>query len=579
LVAEKILSGDEPLPMEWAVSGTTGYDFLNEVSRLLVAPAGLAALRENYERLTDEDATAAEVAYESKSEVLEHSLASEVSVLANRLTRIAQQHRASRDFTRPALERALREVIACLPVYRTYVRPRGWEISEADFRHVSTAVRWAKRRNPGAAHAVFDFIGQVLRLEHPPTLSPEQADARRQFALKVQQVTGPAMAKGLEDTAFYRYYPLASLNEVGGELDARPLAVDEFHLVMTRRAELWPHSMSASGTHDTKRGEDFRARLHVLSEIPDAWVAAVERWDSLVKPMLPEVEGEAAPDRNELYLLWQTLVGTWPGDLGGDDRAAYCERIAQYMQKALREAKRHTSWMSPSADYESTVATVVRQLLVDDDGAAFRADLAEFVGNIVAAGYVNGLAQLVLKTMLPGVPDFYQGSEFWDFNLVDPDNRRPVDFDQRRASLAELQRRFDESPADLVAELGDDLPDHRAKQFAAWRLLATRAAHPNVVAQGSYLPLAVTGESAAHVVAFAREFQGDWIAAIVPRQIQCLLNAAGHVPWSDARVELPPNVAQWRNEFSGESVANGGLALMLKQFPVALLTGQSRGTE
>ncbi|HYO23358.1 MAG TPA: malto-oligosyltrehalose synthase, partial [Lacipirellulaceae bacterium] len=360
IVAEKILSGEETLPTDWAISGTTGYDFIAIVNRVMVSAPGLALIRENYERLTDNDLSAAQTAYESKREVLRNSLASELNMLADQLTEITQQHRSSRDFTRPSLQRGLREVIACLPVYRTYVRPRGWEVGEADVRHINHAVRWAKRRNPGVSHAVFDFIGAVLRLENPPTLTPEQAGQRRHFALKFQQVTGPAMAKGLEDTSFYRYYPLASLNEVGGELEARPIELEEFHRLMAHRAAEWPHSMSASGTHDTKRGEDFRARLNVLTEVAADWVGAVERWHVLVRPLLGEVEGDLAPDRNDLYLLYQTILGIWPGEpLAESARDALAERLVAYMQKALREAKRHTSWVSPNAAYEDAVTSLI----------------------------------------------------------------------------------------------------------------------------------------------------------------------------------------------------------------------------
>jgi (1->4)-alpha-D-glucan 1-alpha-D-glucosylmutase len=438
-------------------------------------------------------------------------------------------------------------------------------------------VRWAKRRNPAAAHAVFDFIGQVLRLEHPATLSREEAESRRHFALKMQQVTGPAMAKGLEDTAFYRYYPLASLNEVGGDLDARALDHEEFHLLMGRRNAEWPHTMSASGTHDAKRGEDFRARLHVLSEVADEWIAAVKQWNKMTRPLWAEADGDAAPDRNELYLLYQTLVGTWPAEpLNDSERAAYVERIQHYMQKALREAKLHTSWVSPSAIYESTVAEFVRRLLTDADAAAVRDDLAAFAARIAHAGYVNGLTQVVLKALLPGVPDFYQGTEYWDFNLVDPDNRRPVDYASRRQSLDEMQRRFAESPRQLAAELSARLTDDRTKQFVTWRALAARSQWPAVVTRGDYTALQVDGQQASHAYAFARSHGGEWIAAIVPRQIQCFVDGGATWDWGDATVELPPTSRAWRNELNGAEVdAAGRLQDLLEPWPVAILTSQS----
>jgi (1->4)-alpha-D-glucan 1-alpha-D-glucosylmutase len=583
IVAEKILEGDEQLPSDWAVSGTTGYDFMNMVNRLFVNGEGLAAIRENYARVTGEDDTPAQIGYDSKREVLRNALASELNVLAGQLDRIARQHRGSRDFTRSALTRALREFIACLPVYRTYVRPQGWEIGDDDFRNINAAIRWAKLRNAGASHAELDFLASVLRLENPATLTREQADERRRFALKVQQVAGPAMAKGLEDTAFYRYYPLASLNEVGAELGAGALDASEFHRLMTRRAGEWPHTMSATATHDTKRGEDLRARLHVLSEVADAWLAAVERWLHLTRSMLVEVEGQPAPCRNDLYLLFQTLVGIWPAKApSAGERDALQTRITAYMQKALREAKRHSSWVNPGVAYEEAVAQFVRAILTDARAAAVRNDIANFAARISTAGYVNGLAQVLLKAFLPGVPDFYQGCEYWDFHLVDPDNRQPVDFAARERSLSELQRRFAAEPASLASELASDLSADAAKQFLTWRALQVRLAHADVCARGEYLPLPITGARADHAFAFARHFEGQWIAAIVPLQIECLgRSSSGHpsqVDWQDTVVELPEGVVAWQDELTGATTPitrAARLSTLLSQFPVALLTSSS----
>jgi (1->4)-alpha-D-glucan 1-alpha-D-glucosylmutase len=577
VVVEKILSGEEPLPRAWAVDGTTGYDFLNLVNRLFVHASGLATLRLRYAEMTDVEASAPEIAYASKREILVTSLSSELNVLAGQLDRVARQHRASRDFTRRALERALRELIACLPVYRTYVQPRGWELDEADFRYINVAARLAKRRNPGLPHAVIDFLASVLRLENPPTLSAEDADVRRRFVLRVQQITGPAMAKGLEDTAFYRYFPLASMNEVGGELDARGLEIDEFHQLMVRRANEWPRAMSATSTHDTKRGEDFRARMHVLSEIAEEWVETVERWHVLARPVRTELDGEAAPDRNDLYLLFQTLVGTWPLGADADRMRGYAQRITAYMSKALRESKRHTSWMNPFAAYEDAVSAVVQGLLLDDRGAAFRADLELLVRRISQAGYINGLSQLVVKALAPGAPDFYQGSEFWDFNLVDPDNRRPVDFERRSTTLAALRQQFARSPLELAQQLGQGLSRDEAKQFVAWRTLAVRTTRRDAVTGGDYTPLVVTGAHAAHLIAYARRFEDQWIAAVVPRQIQCLPRAAGGaIDWQDTAVELPAEVRQWRNEFSGETVTDPvAVDKLFAALPVAALVSIS----
>ncbi len=297
VVAEKILSGDEPLPDDWTICGTTGYDVLNIINRVQVDPDGLIELRNFYGGVTGNSQKPAQIVYESRREVLLGSMASELQMLAVALYRIAQDHRASRDFTQPVLRRALREVLASMTVYRTYARNDSWDISEADYRTVVTAVRLAKRRSRTLPVSVLDFIASVLLLEHPPTLTDEQATERRQFALKFQQVSGPVAAKGVEDTAFYRYYPLASLNEVGGELDAKPLAVDEFHRLMRHRMDSWQHSMSASSTHDSKRGEDFRARLHVLSEMPDEWAETFTRWQKMNRPLIREIDGETRARR------------------------------------------------------------------------------------------------------------------------------------------------------------------------------------------------------------------------------------------------------------------------------------------
>jgi (1->4)-alpha-D-glucan 1-alpha-D-glucosylmutase len=591
VVAEKILSGEEPLHTDWSISGTTGYDFLNLLGRLQVSEEGLADLRKFYVDLCDWEEKPADIVYRSKRDVLLQSMSSELQMLTAQLYRIAQQHRAARDFTRPSLQRALREVIACMTVYRSYVRQDSWDVSESDYRIVSTAVRMAKRRNRTMAMSVFDFIASVLLLEHPPTLTDEQAAEWRQFALKLQQVSGPVAAKGVEDTAFYRYYPLASLNEVGGELDARPLSIDEFHRLMRQRMAEWPHSLSATATHDSKRGEDVRARLHVLSEVPGDWSAAYQRWRKMNRRFEREVDGDPVPDRNEQYLLYQTFVGTWPtGTFPPAERGQYANRIVQYMEKALREAKIHTSWMNPAEMYESAVFDFVRDLL-GDDAAEFQGDLGEFVGRIADSGYINSLAQVLLKITLPGVPDFYQGSELWDFNLVDPDNRRPVDFDDRRHRLNRLLDGANRNVEKTAGELSARWPDPDVKLWVITRALTLRNHRPDVFSHGEYIPLATIGEAAEHVVSFARRWEGDWIIAVVPRHHQRLAqgqsNFTGSAPcpnWRGTQLVLPEGGRDaWRCEISGRSFRprSSGDQMMLdigqvlSVFPVALLTLQA----
>lgn len=563
VVAEKILSGDEQLPQDWAVCGTTGYEYINFVNRLLVAPEGVKEIRDAYEELSGVEETAAEVLYESKKEAASVAMLSEMQMLASRLYRISQRQRASRDFTLPTLLRSLQEVVACLAVYRTYVPPRGWEAGEEDHRRIGLAVRLAKRRNPSMSRSLFDFIASVLLLQFPASLQHEDREAWRHFALKLQQVSGPIAAKGVEDTAFYRYYPLVSLNEVGGELDAGALAPAEFHRLMHHRATIWPHGMSASSTHDTKRSEDVRARLNVLSETPRRWKEAVLLWRQMNRRFLESWDDQPIPDANEEYLLYQTLVGTWPiTPMNDAEREAYAERIVQYMEKALREAKLHTSWMNPSEDYEALVFGFVRKVL-GPEAAAFQTDLTQFVAEIADAGFVNSLTQTLLKLTLPGVPDIYQGTELWDFSLVDPDNRRPVDYESRIVATKALAKGAKRDLAALAVEVAAAWPDARIKLLTLTRALAARTEREALLADGEYIPLEVTGVHADHLFAFARRLDDEWIVVATPRCFHRLakehpadgVGGGFRVHWGDTAVVLPPEAdGPWRCELSGREV-------------------------
>ncbi|HVT27459.1 MAG TPA: malto-oligosyltrehalose synthase [Lacipirellulaceae bacterium] len=589
IVAEKILSGDEPLPEDWAICGTTGYDLLNIISRVQVDGEGLVRLRDFYDRATENTQKPAQIVYESRREVLLGSMASELQMLTSALYRIAQKHRASRDFTQPALRRALREVLSSMTVYRTYARGDSWDVSEADYRTVTTAVRMAKRRNRTLPASVFDFIASVLLLEHPPTIDEEQAVERRQFALKLQQVSGPVAAKGVEDTAFYRYYPLASLNEVGGELDAKPIPVDEFHRLMRHRLESWPHSLCATSTHDSKRGEDMRARLNVISEMPAEWAQAFTRWQEMNGKLIREVDGESVPDKNEEYFIYQTLVGTWPiAALPDSERAAYRDRIMRYIEKAFREAKSHTSWMNPSEAYEAAVQDFVRDLF-EVASQEFAADIGKFVRRISDSGYVNSLAQLILKTTVPGVPDFYRGTELWDFNLVDPDNRRAVDYDVRRQRLADLRGAAREGLAEAARTVSGRWPDADVKLWITTNCLQLRRDYSDLFSFGEYIPLAVEGELAEHVICFARRLERECIVAVVPRNFYTLVQRCGgrtnkpgppQAEWNDTTITMPEGFpTRWRCELSGHCAdaedAGDSHALnvgeLLGVFPVALL--------
>jgi (1->4)-alpha-D-glucan 1-alpha-D-glucosylmutase len=591
VVAEKILSGEEQLATDWSIQGTTGYEFLNMVSRLLVDAEGVRQIRDYYEELAGVEESAAEIFYESKKEAASVAMLSEMRMLAARLYRIAQQQRFSQDYTQPALLKALQEVIASLQVYRTYVPPRGWEASEEDHRRIGLAVRWAKRRNPSMSRSLFDFIASVLLLQFPTTLDQEQREAWRHFALKLQQVSGPIAAKGVEDTAFYRYYPLASLNEVGGELDAGGLEPNDFHRLMMHRAANWPHSLSASSTHDTKRSEDLRARLHVLSELPDEWKDQVLLWRQMNKRWLHEQYGEAAPDANEEYLLYQSLVGTWPlHPMDDGELEAYTQRLVAYMEKALREAKLHTSWMNPSEDYEAAVFDFVHKIL-GPEAIAFQADLSQFVAHIADAGFVNALSQVVLKLALPGVPDFYQGTELWDFSLVDPDNRRPVDYAARKAEMNAIDSGGEQDDEQLARDIVANWPDPKIKMLVTIRGLALRHRWHEVFAAGEYLPLTAEGEAGDHIFAFARMLDDRVVVAVIPRHFHRLTHRdpatvtattnSPHADWGDTTLVLPGNApTTWRCEFSGRTLQaaenNDTLSLraadLFEILPVALLT-------
>jgi len=575
VVAEKILAHDEKLDPAWPVCGTTGYEFLNRLNGLFVAEGGAEAIRGVYARFTGFQGPFSVVLYDGKRTILDFSMSSELHVLARMLTRIAGRRRESRDFTYGTIRRALREVIASFPVYRTYVRPGDDEVRDDDLRRVGYAIRLSRRRNPELPRAVFDFIRSVLLLEDPADVTEEQRAERRRFVLKLQQVTGPVMAKGLEDTAFYRYYPLASLNEVGGEPDANGVTPEELHRDFVHRAADEPFALSATTTHDTKRGEDIRARLNVLAEIPAEWEHAVGRWRYLNGALKADLDGAAAPDANEAYFIYQTLVGTWPG--GTSPAADYVDRIVAYCEKAFREAKLHTSWLDPDADYEKAVADFVRGVLDPAKSGDFLADLDGFVRRIADAGYLNGLAQALVKATAPGVPDFYQGCELWDFRLVDPDNRRPVNFGKRKELLAALADAAS-GPSALAGDLVDAWPDERIKLYLTWRTLRLRKERADLFLRGEYLPVEVTGARARHVFAFLRRREERSLLVAVPRlTVDATRKSPGRIAadwWGDTVLRLPDgSVPEWRSVLTGRATKAGeGLKAsdLFADFPVGL---------
>ncbi|HYL80494.1 MAG TPA: malto-oligosyltrehalose synthase, partial [Candidatus Acidoferrum sp.] len=589
LVVEKILGRGERLPTQWAIHGSTGYEFLNLVGGLFVDAENEKAMTAAYHSFTGQRIPFADSVYHSKRLVMRVAMSSELNVLGHALSRLAERNRSSRDFTLNRLPEALREVIACFPVYRTYVDGRNHEVALQDRACVEVAVAFAKRRNPTTNVSIFDFVRDVLLLRYPDTADESYREAQRAFVQRFQQMTAPVKAKGVEDTAFYRYNRLVSLNEVGGEPDRFGVSLEEFHDQCLTRQEKWPTGLSATSTHDTKRSEDVRARIAVLSEIPREWRAAVSRWHRWNGRHASEVDGRPAPDKNDEYLLYQTLVGTWPlAALDAEGAAAFTARIQAYMLKAAKEAKLHTSWINPNDAYDEALGLFVTRILDQAAANRFGADFAAFHTPVALLGMLNSLAQSLIKLTAPGIPDFYQGTEVWDFSLVDPDNRRPVDFAARADLLGQLRARISAGPLDLLArELVERWGDGRIKLYTIHRALFCRRAAPRLFLEGDYVPLSARGPRAAHVCAFARRQQGQTILSLVPRLTARLTDKGARLPlgreiWADTWVDLPSAASSdpFHNVFTGAVVepvsqGDGGLALavgdLLAEFPVALL--------
>jgi (1->4)-alpha-D-glucan 1-alpha-D-glucosylmutase len=576
IVVEKILASHEAL-RDWPIAGTTGYDFINQVGGLFVDPAGEAPLTRIYHRFTGRTDDFDAVLYISKRRITEVNFASETNVLAREFHALSMSQWRSRDFTLHGMRAALEEVLALFPVYRTYVSAGG--ATPEDRRYIDWAIGQAKRRWPGADTSILDFLHSVLTGDLARRDSGYSRREVLRLAMKFQQLTGPVMAKGAEDTAFYRYARFIALNEVGGDPRRFGMSLSAFHHVSELRAARWPHAMLAGTTHDTKRGEDARARLALLSEIPREWDRRVTLWARLNRLRRGEVGGEAAPDRNDEYFFYQTLVGAWPLDLAPDatDQVArFAERVQATMTKVVREAKVRSSWSNPNADYEAALGRFVAGALDASRPNPFLAEVCGFVGALARAGAINALAQTLIKLTAPGVPDIYQGSDLWDFSMVDPDNRRPPAWDLRRQLLAELGARYANRPLDDAdfAALAQAWRDGREKLFVIWRTLRFRAAEPALFAQGSYQPLVIGGRYADHLCAFLRQHDGRVSATVAPRLVGRFLKEEATIDWGDTAIALPEGT-RWRDVLAGRSleVIAGQVAAgdLLRSFPVALI--------
>ncbi len=575
LIAEKILMRDEKLPRAWPVHGTTGYDFVNDVAGVLIDRAAEDAISKIFKRFIGHSMHYGHLVYAKKRLVMAISLANEVNVLGSMVDRLSEQNRWFRDFTLEALVRAVQETIACFPVYRTYVIP-GQTVSDADCSVIERAVTAAKRRNPTIEESIFNFLRDLLLLRLPENVNPEERAAHEHFVLKFQQVTGPIMAKGVEDTAFYIYNRLVALNEVGGEPQQFGLDIAAFHQRNAERQRDWPATLLATATHDTKRSEDVRTRILALSEIPERWAKSLRAWRTANRKFKKQINDTEAPDANEEYLLYQTLLGTWPIDASGNAAAApseqYVARTQQYMAKALKEAKLNTSWIQPNAEWDDAMTEFVWSILARDARNKFLPIFAPVVEEVARLGAVNSLSQTVLKLTSPGVPDIYQGTEIWDDSLVDPDNRRPVDYVRCGEMLAQVRNA---SAEDLMR----CWPDGRIKLRVVQQLLHLRRRRPGLFHEGSYEPLSFTGSFADCAIGFLRRRGDEIVLVIVPR----LSSRVGFPPigdkWQDTAAMLPelPDIGRFRDVFSDRQIPSLSLKLAdtMSQLPFVVLINQS----
>ncbi|HZY64104.1 MAG TPA: malto-oligosyltrehalose synthase [Edaphobacter sp.] len=556
IVGEKILEPGEFLRESWPIEGTTGYDFLNAALNVLVSPQGMDELGRIYQLFLGREFVGqlidfSRIAHDKKVSVTQEGLGSDVNRLTDMFVEICEANRNERDYTRAEIRRAIREVAACFSIYRTYVVPVREEITEEDIEYISKATEWAKQERQDIGAGLFDFLRDVLTMKI-------KGKQESEFLLRFQQFTGPVMAKGVEDTALYCYNRLSGMNEVGSDPGRDGISVAEFHEYCEKMQATHPYTMVALSTHDTKRSEDVRARLAVLTEIPARFSAAIHRWYRMNSQFrTPRAGGRSMPDRNTEYLYYQTLIGAWPLSL---------ERAQGYMLKAVREAKQETSWTGTNQEFEEALQKFIAGTLSHQP---FLRDLEQFVDRVKGAGYINSLAQALMKFTAPGVPDTYQGMEIWDLSLVDPDNRRPVDYDLRRKLLAELKSMdAGDRAAKIMARADEGLP----KMWVTHQALQLRRERPELFgAQAAYAPLGVEGPKAENVVAYLR---GDSLAVIVPRLTLRLAGA-----WRDTAVTLP--VGRWVNRLTGVEVEGGRVILrnLFSDFPVALLVRKGGAEE
>jgi len=583
VVVEKILTDGESLPRDWPVYGTTGYDFLNLVNGIFVDEQNVAELDRVYSKFAELNSEYEDLVYEKKKQVMESLLAVEMNSLGRHLSLLAEQDRYARELPRGDLARALVETIACLAVYRTYIR--SFAVSSDDRRYIEAAITNAQARNPGLKPACFEFLRQVLLLRQGPQLFPEQRETRLAFVMRWQQFTGPIMAKGFEDSLLYVYNRLVSLNEVGGTPDSAGVPISAFHEFGLQRARRWPYTLNATSTHDSKRAEDVRARIDVLSEIPSEWEKHLVRWRRLNEKRKRIANGTHVPTPNEEILLYQTMIGAWP--LRRDEVPNFRRRLQDYIIKATRDAMVHTKWTVPNVSHEKALVDFVEAITDESGNNEFLKDFLRFQRDVAYWGALNGLAQVLIKIGFPGVPELYQGSELWDLRLVDPDNRGPVDFSQRMRMAEELRKKR-QCTFQCFRDLLEHWEDGRIKLYIVLKALSFRVANAELFLNGDYLPIEPSGNQKESVCAFARRWKRSWCLIAVPRLLTRLISPGqpplGDNVWGKSTIALPKSSPkQWLNIFTREKItaSPSGLSRVLhlrdifQNFPVALLAAGS----
>jgi (1->4)-alpha-D-glucan 1-alpha-D-glucosylmutase len=584
IVVEKILDLDESLSENWPVEGTTGYDFCNYVNGIFVRRENEQIFTETYRQFVNRPERYDELLIEKKRVICEKYMSGEIDNLEHLFGIAAQNYR--HDLNLKNIRQALIEIICAFTVYRTYVNKKNYR--DDDKNYMKKAIDVSKSKNPALTNAI-DLVGQVLLPDLSEAENPSAGDKKLDFIMKFQQLTGPVMGKGFEDTLLYNYNRLVGLNEVGARPDCFGVSLDEFHRFNAAKAAHWSHGMNATSTHDTKRGEDVRARIAVLSEMPELWSDKIHLWRQFNLRFKSNCHGLQAPDANDEYLLYQTLIGATPFD--PDPTGGFKERIKRYMTKAVREAKEHSSWIEPDQQYENACGDFIDHILNPSISNEFWSDFLPFQKRIAAYGIFNSLSQVLLKMTSPGVPDFYQGSELWDLNLVDPDNHRPVDFEKRRKFLDEIRSRGQNSHTELIDELLRARQDGRIKLFLIFKVLNARRQNADLFAKGDYQPLKAQGKYGNHVVVFLRRYRDQTAITFVPRFLTSLISThelpLGTDVWQDTEISWPASLeGRWQDAITGEFIQTVGsvreppsegwpsplrVGRLLEKFPVSLL--------